>query len=311
MTQKLSFKTVKNLFESRGYELLETEYINAKTPMRYICPKHRDKGVQTITVDKLKYGGHGCKYCGKSVRLTFDEVKRNFEECGYELLETEYVNANTPMRYICKKHKDKGVQTTTAGRLRAGGRCMYCAGHPKPTYDEVKAEFAKHDYELLESGYINARTPMRYICNKHKNSGEQKICLDSLRRGHGCPACNSSKGEQVINDYLVQHEIKFNTQFMFDDCVYRRRLKFDFYLPTYNLCIEYDGIQHYVPTKFGSNISDTDAEIAFRQTQERDAIKNEFCIRNSINILRIPYWDFPNIEEILTKNLRKEEILSE
>jgi len=62
------------------------------------------------------------------------------------------------------------------------------------------------------------------------------------------------------------------------------KLRFDFYIPDKNICIEYDGIQHYKPTYiFGS------AEKK-KKTQKRDQIKNLFCEIIGIKLIRIPYY---------------------
>ena len=35
----------------------------------------------------------------------------------------------------------------------------------------------------------------------------------------------------------------------------------------------------------------------------KDNIKTQYCKDNNIKLIRIPYWDFDNIEEILKKEL--------
>ena len=70
-------------------------------------------------------------------------------------------------------------------------------------------------------------------------------------------------------------------------------LKFDFYLPKYNTCIEYDGEQHFKSVEyFGGYIS-------LIETKERDEIKNKFCLDNKIKLLRIPFNKYDDIEKIL------------
>ena len=80
--------------------------------------------------------------------------------------------------------------------------------------------------------------------------------------------------------------------------------RFDFYLPTYNLFIEYDGEQHFKPTRY---YTQTEEEMmdAFRKTQEHDSIKNQYCKDNGINLLRIPYWEKENIETIINNHLQR------
>ena len=73
------------------------------------------------------------------------------------------------------------------------------------------------------------------------------------------------------------------------------QLPFDFYLPKYNSCIEFDGIQHYEPVEhFGGQES-------YDYTVKHDKIKNEYCKNNGILLLRIPYYK--NVEEELNNFL--------
>ena len=74
-------------------------------------------------------------------------------------------------------------------------------------------------------------------------------------------------------------------------------LPFDFYLPQYNCCIEYDGKQHYLYGGFGNDL------LELMNIKYRDNIKTNYCQQNNIKLIRIPYWDFDNIEEILKQQL--------
>lgn len=70
-------------------------------------------------------------------------------------------------------------------------------------------------------------------------------------------------------------------------------LTFDFYLPEHNICIEYDGEQHFKPIKiFGGNLY-------FKQIKYHDKIKTQYCKTNNIELIRIPYTKFKNIKQIL------------
>lgn len=69
-----------------------------------------------------------------------------------------------------------------------------------------------------------------------------------------------------------------------------------------NICIEYDGIQHYRPVDFG-NGSHTDINNKFIITQKHDKIKNEYCKQNNITLIRVSYKDKNHIEEILSSKL--------
>jgi len=79
-------------------------------------------------------------------------------------------------------------------------------------------------------------------------------------------------------------------------------VKFDFYLPDYNLCIEFNGIQHYEPIDFAGRGYDWSKE-NFKKIKINDKIKTKYCRNNNIPLLIIPYWKFDNIEEMLSQKL--------
>ncbi|PET71253.1 hypothetical protein CN514_07600 [Bacillus sp. AFS001701] len=125
---KHTLEAAKEIFKKSGYELLETEYQNNYTPMRYRCPKHPEKIMKTRLSD-IK-NGHGCNYCGREeahskTRLSFESVKAEFEKRGYELLETDYKNDSTKMKYRCPKHPEKDTRIRF-NSLRDGKGCRYC-----------------------------------------------------------------------------------------------------------------------------------------------------------------------------------------
>ena len=118
--------------------------------------------------------------------------------------------------------------------------------------------------------------------------------------GNGCPLCNESKGENKIAIYLDDNNIVYNRQHKFDRCMNKRKLPFDFYLPDYNICIEYDGRHHY------ESIDYWGGDVKLKYTKNNDEIKNNYCKKYNIPILRIPYT--MSIEEI--KNVIYEYYLS-
>ncbi len=185
--QRLKFKDVKQYFEDHDCELLETEYVNNSTPMKYRC----DCGnpiVCKITFSSFSQGRR-CKECGirkqaESHRYTFEEVKQYFKDHGCELLETEYINAQTKMRYLCE---NKHLCEVRFASFKYGTRCIECSGTKKLTFEFVKQYFEEQGCELLETEYINNRTPMKYrcICKNDKC----KIRFDAFKRGGRCEEC--------------------------------------------------------------------------------------------------------------------------
>lgn len=104
--------------------------------------------------------------------------------------------------------------------------------------------------------------------------------------------CITSLGEEKIAHLLIMHNIIFEKQKTFKDCVYEGMLRFDFYLPIENLVIEYNGIQHYKPVDFFGG----EKELLHRQ--KLDNIKKQYCKDHNISYLEISYKD--NIEQVLS-----------
>jgi len=99
-------------------------------------------------------------------------------------------------------------------------------------------------------------------------------------------------GENKIRKFLFENNIEFIEQKKFPECKKKSYLPFDFYLTNLNICVEYDGIQHYEPIRGNKQ---------FLETKENDKIKSNFCRKNNIKLKRISYKKFNQIEKIITK----------
>jgi len=104
-----------------------------------------------------------------------------------------------------------------------------------------------------------------------------------------------SKGEHKIRNYLIEQKIKYNLQKKFDDCKNVRPLPFDFYIPKYNILIEFNGIQHYEP------INHFGGEEKLKIQKQNDEIKKKFAKENGYNLIVISYEKEDSIYKILDK----------
>ena len=204
--QKHTFKSVEQLFEDEGCILLETEYINVKTKMRYIC----NCGDISYTTFSCFSDGNRCKKCGykkagEKNRFTLEYARQCFEKSGCELLETEYINAHTKMRYICNCGDESKI---TFANFRQGQRCRKCGikkigENQKPTIEYARQCFLDEGCELLETKYIDSHTKMRYRCSCGSIS---YIGFNSFQRGQRCKKCaikrNSGKNHWAHNPNL-------------------------------------------------------------------------------------------------------------
>jgi hypothetical protein len=176
--------------------------------------------------------------------------------------------------------------------------CFQCSCKKKTNnYDyfiskSKKVHGNKYNYDFVE--YINSYTKVKILCNNCDEIFEQRP-NDHLK-GRGCPKCFESKGENRVAEYLLENNIIFTPQKTFKTLRDIRPLFPDFHLENLNLLIEYDGRGHYVAC-FGSTPEEKQKNL--EDCQRRDKIKNEWAKANNIPLLRIPYWDFDRIEELI------------
>lgn len=222
----------------------------------------------------------------------------------YEYNLIKYINAHTKIKIICKKHGE--FEQTPNSHLNGNG-CPVCGRNntilAKTFTKEIfidkakKVHGDKYDYSLVE--YTHKDSQIEIICKIH---GSFKQIANNHLRGKGCSKCNSSRGELKVENWLKENNKNYINQKKFSNCKNIHQLPFDFYLPEYNLCIEYDGELHFNLPCWNKNKEKM--KLIFEKTKINDKIKDEYCKNNNIHLLRIPYWDFNNIETILNDYLR-------
>lgn len=214
----------------------------------------------------------------------------------YDYSQSFYIDYHTKVNIICPKH---GTFSQEPSAHLSGQKCKLCAygllsqSNQKKKLqviqDFIKVHGNRFDYSQIN--YTNNKTKVQIFCKDHGNFWQTPNCH---LNGQGCPKCNSSKGEKEIGLWLKEHNIDFIPQYKFKNCRDKRSLPFDFYLSKLNTCIEYDGELHF------STLRIKDKERAKRKLQQtiaHDKIKNIFCERNHINLIRISYKD--NTQNIL------------
>lgn len=229
------------------------------------------------------------------------------ENKSFMLLENNIYEGNDKKLYfkcfICKNifdsswedvYCEKGCPYCVGKRVGDNNRLSIIRPDLAQEWDYNKNEFSPDEYTK------SSRETVSWICSDCGNHWDARI--DSRTTGNGCKKCSSSKGEKRINSFLNNHNIKYVIQKSFDGCFDVNKLFFDFYIPYYNLCIEYNGEQHYYPVDFAGRGKEW-AENLFQKCIKRDEIKSIFCRNNNIKLLIIPFWEFNNIDNILKREL--------
>lgn len=275
-------------------------YVNAKTKIMHHCLIH---DVYWLAAPDDILHGSGCKECrtdkiGIAHKKTHEQYIREVSVINNNLVVlSEYKGKNTPILHKCLKHNVEWYAMPT--NILKGEGCYKCkcekiSNKKSKLHDQYISEVAKVNPDICVLGtYINARTAILHKCLV--DGYEWYAIPDSILHGYGCPQCNESSGERQVRQWLVEHNINYKFQKSFDDCRDKNPLPFDFYLPKYNSCIEYDGRQHYAVIDWFNN------EEKFKLIQKHDRIKNDYCKNNDIKLLRIPYY--ANVEEELNNFL--------
>lgn len=294
-----------------NYELVtkKEELINRQSEVVYICPIHGEYRTKVTNILQ----GHQCYGCSRMLALkrknetTLNQRQNDLylkalDTCnkkGYELIskKEDIVNNRTYILYKCPVH---GLQKMRISNLINGRGCPDCNLDVKSekyrlSSDEVKERISALGGELLnKESYINQYEKNLIIrCIYCGEPFTTSLVLFTQHGGQMCPNCkdNESIGERRIRKYLEKNNILFEQEKWFSDCRDINPLPFDFYLPHYNMIVEFDGKQHYEQGHF------THSHLSY--TQAHDVIKNKYCKDNNIELIRIPYWDLNNIEKIL------------
>lgn len=304
--RSIPYNVIKRNIEKEGYKLVtkKLEYVNTETKLVVLCSQGHS---YEVFYNTFISGGKRCRKCynqktKERLTIPYKEIKEHIESIGYFLLtkENEYVDTKSRIEVVC----DKGHKyPTRANTIRSGKRCRKCSNKiygekSRIPYEQIIKAVEDSGYKLLTPKEEYTVTHKKYIFQCDKGHEPYKAKMAEFLQGTRCPICNESKGEKSIVNILDKCNIKFQRQFKFDDCKLYHRLPFDFYLPDYNLCIEYDGKQHFEIVNSWGGFD------GYVSRCIRDSIKNIYCRNNNIGLLRIPYFKFDEIENILVNKLK-------
>jgi len=270
------------------YDYSFVEYVNVNTSVKIVCKEH---GEFEIIPSTFLYGKNGCFYCNGQYKNIDFFIKDAKEIHGnkYQYKMIDNLESLSLIKVICPTH---GEFTQRISSHIDGSGCKRCADDLRRKklgdfiFSAKKIHNNKYDYDEVK--YTNTSSKVKIKCSIHGYFNQRP---KQHLRGEGCPSCNESKGEKEISVYLDNKSINYHREFKFDDCKNINSLKFDFYLPDHNLCIEYDGKQHFESMDiFGGDIE-------FEKRKINDRIKDDYCSKNKIRLIRISYSD--NIFKIL------------
>ena len=293
--ERLTAKTfIQRAIEIHGdkYDYSKTKYIKAKEPVIITCKKHGDF-TQRPQDHILK--ACGCPKCkGEKVievhSYTFNkflELAREKYGNKYDYSKANYINYETPITIICPIHGE--FSTVPRIHLQAITGCPKC-GREKANKSESsnteefikkasKIHFNKYNYSKVN--YINNNTKVEIICPEHGSF--LQIPANHLS-GQGCPKC------RLVNQTRLYNKLK--RSFLDEEIIFEANNKtvswlntqrFDIYFPKYNIAVEYNGKQHYIPVEYFGG------QLKFEIQQEQDELKRQKCKDNNCTLFEIKY----------------------
>jgi hypothetical protein len=302
---KYTYDYVKNYIENEckmdwlDLKLLSNEYVKIKNKLIIEDSEHFKFH---LSFDNIKISHKRKSKLEKFSPVnifTLDNIQLYLNQInsGIMLLSNVYINNREK---LCFKCKNNHIFERSLDNIFKYSQCLECEGQMRRTTEDFKRQvynLVGEEYSVLGE-FVSVDDPIKIkhnICNSIYKVRPNDFLFD--RR---CPICAESKGEQKIRHWLEDSNKYFSPQYVFEDCKDKKELPFDFAIfedkeKTRLKClIEYDGEGHYDEKVFGKK--------SFEITVKHDKMKNKYCEINNVELIRIPYWDFDNVEKIL-KNL--------
>lgn len=184
------------------------------------------------------------------------------------------------------------IHKVSTNDLTSGNTSSCGCLHKEITSSISAKDLTNQQFGLLTALYpTEKRTDNKIVWHcKCKCGNEYETNSHHLLSGHtnSCGCLKKSVGELFIKEILLKNNIDFQMEYSFPNLKSEKNylLRYDFYLPSFNRLIEFDGEQHYFNSGNWGNC---------KETQQRDKIKNEYALKNNISLVRIPYWERKNI----------------
>lgn len=245
---------------------------------------------------KNHLSGSGCYKCGRSSaaqKLTLDNniIDQFLIDNNIKIVRVDnYTYCKSKINWRCLKCNN--IWLASQNSIFKFKGCPKCSSR-KLSNEIVDSKLKDLKLNIIRLGnFSKVRNKLEWKCLVCNNTWFA-TSGDLLKiNGSGCPNCSRCKNEKLISKLLNNSNViykkitlKFNN----------RKCYPDFYLPKYNLIIEYNGDQHYKPIRFG-NISKEEAIKQFEKQKIRDENLRIYCKENSTNLLEIDGRKYVSIQ---------------
>lgn len=288
--RKINARCKEKNYMFRGF--VSGVYSNNKSKLILQC--NRDLHIWQPTYVSFISNKTGCPKCCGTIKKSKEEmissIVRICSNKKYKFLGFADVQVNTKSKFEIQCLKDMHIWqpnynnfiTKNSGCPVCGDTLMRSEESAIKIITEICVEKNYVFNGFVGDSYSGSDVKLFLKCN-HCKCEWMPVYYNFTHNNSGCPNCRKSKGELTIIKYLKEHNIKFLQQKTFNNCKDKKLLQFDFYLPEHNICLEFDGSQHFISKKIWGGDNN------LKLIQKHDEIKNKFCIENNINLLRINY----------------------
>lgn len=268
------------------YDYSNVNYFNSNTKVTIICSIHGEFD-QRPGAHLSGYGCINCSIIDKTLtQEEFMQKAQKMHNNKYDYSKVVYLHSQSKITVICPEHGE--FKQTPASHLNGNGcsLCMY--KNKKLTTEEFiqkATEVHGEKYDYTKSVYTHTRNKIIITCCEHGDF--LQIPNSHLSNKSGCPGCNSSKGELAIQDILEKHQIQKEKEYKIPEVA--DNFEYDFYLPEYNLLIEFQGIQHYKPIEYFGG------EDNLEYVQRNDKFKKHNAYIWKYNLKEFDYLQFKHM----------------
>lgn len=289
--------------DNKHLDINKISYANQQK-VSWVCSNgHKYK---RVIADKVKHN-HSCPDC-LSLKEKFPELSLEWSDLNKVSPEDVSYGSKEKAFWVCPKCSSTyecRIQRRTSGI----NGCPYCDGkriNETNSLISLQPDLCEEwDYDKNEitpdSVPVGTLRKVWWKCKKCARSWETRI--NDRTKGSGCPTCNESKGEKLVEEVLTNLGLQFECQKVFEDCKDISYLKFDFFIHINDgMLIEFNGEGHY------QAIAAWGGEEKLEKQRRRDAIKVEYCKMKSLPLLIIPYWEKENTKSLVMEFISEAEV---
>ena len=305
------------------YDYSKVNYIDGHTKVCIICPKHGEfwqEPSKHTTGKKNK-----CPKCAidgfRDTTESFIEKAQKIHGDKYDYSKTEYKKSSEKVCIICPEH---GEFWQAPNKHLIGEGCYYCGrektvssmfSNTKEFIEKARQIHGdKYDYSKVE--YRHNQEKVCIICPEHGEFWQTPNNHIGAGNKCGCPKCKMSKLENFVCKLFEDNSVKYIHECAKKDLNWLGRQRLDFYIPSKNIVVECQGLQHFLPADFNGS---SNAEENFKKNVNSDIKKFNKCTENGLkvvyvvndkkSVIDIPIYKYNNVytkEEFI--NFVKDEI---